>query len=343
MTELTIEKDEEHYFTEFGAIDGTSMITELQNQPTFHAITGIDKFNPNRSPNDSETFMINDRYSSVFQGILSDTGAAGVSTAGIEQTKALQRQLSIEIDESTTGQHRIRFRKGEAVSIGSMKVPTLLGSITFHVVLTKTPFLLCLKDMDALNIKFDNIENVSIQNGKKYPILRKWGHLWLMLDNQQYSIKICHLTEIEVRQIHRRFGHPSVRKLSELLLRAGEDFDAKILHKSSKLCHQCQLYSLSPGRFRFNIRDDIQLNSEIIVDIMYLNNNRPILHVIDTATAFQSARFLKSLDAKTTWGTLRICWIDIYNGPLDLIVHDAGKNFVASEFKQNAKELSINI
>ncbi|KAI0995248.1 hypothetical protein K3495_g12933 [Podosphaera aphanis] len=104
MTELTIEKDKEHYFTEFGAIDGTSMITELQNQSTFHAITGIDKFNPNRSPNDSETFMINDRYSSsVFQGILPGIGAAGVSTAGIEQTKALQRQLSIEIDESTTG------------------------------------------------------------------------------------------------------------------------------------------------------------------------------------------------------------------------------------------------
>ncbi|KAI0998260.1 hypothetical protein K3495_g9936 [Podosphaera aphanis] len=79
MTELTIEKDEEHYFTEFGGIDGTSMITELQNQSKFHAITGIDKFDPNRSPNNIETFMINYRYSSsVFQDILPDTGAAGV-------------------------------------------------------------------------------------------------------------------------------------------------------------------------------------------------------------------------------------------------------------------------
>ncbi|KAI1006957.1 hypothetical protein K3495_g1266 [Podosphaera aphanis] len=328
VTELEIEDVGENYFTEFGPIDGTSVITDLHDQSAFHVITGIDRFDPNRSLDDIETFMLNDCYSSsVFQGIMPDTGAADVLTAGLEQTKALQRQLSISIDKSNTGQHRIRFVKGETVSIGSINVPTPFGLVIFHVVPTKTPFLLCLKDMDALNIKFDNVENVTIQYGKKYP----------------YSITIFHLTETELRRIHRRFGHPSVRKLSDLLLRADEEFDASILHKISKLCHQCQLHGRSPGRFRFNIRDDIQFNSEIVVDVMYLDNNRPVLHVVDTATAFQSARFLKSLDAKTTWDTLRLCWIDIYNGPPDLIVHDAGKNFVASEFKQNAQAPSIDV
>ncbi|KAI0998773.1 hypothetical protein K3495_g9424 [Podosphaera aphanis] len=344
VTELEIEDVGENYFTEFGPINGTSVITDLHDQSAFHVITGIDRFDPNRSLHDTETFMLNDRYSSsVFQGIMPDTGAAGVSTAGLEQTKALQRQLSISIDKSTTGQHRILFGKGETVSIGSINVPTPFGLITFHVVPTKTPFLLCLKDMDALNIKFDNLKNVMIQYGKKYPVVRKLGHPWLLLNNNQYSITFCHLTETELRQIHRRFGHPSVRKLSDLLLRADEEFDASILHKISKLCHQFQLHGRSPGRFRFNIRDDIQFNSEIVVDVMYLDNNRPVLDVVDTATEFQSARFLKSLDAKTTWDTLRLYWIDIYNGPPDFIVHDARKNFVASEFKQNAQALSIDV
>lgn len=32
MTELTVDKDEEHYFTKFGAIDGVSVVTELQDE-----------------------------------------------------------------------------------------------------------------------------------------------------------------------------------------------------------------------------------------------------------------------------------------------------------------------
>src|ERR1700721_2420274 len=39
---------------------------------------------------------------------------------------------------------------------------------------------------------------------------------------------------------------------------------------------------------------------------------------------------------------LRTCWIDTYIGPPDLITHDAGKNFVASEFRQHATSLAIS-
>lgn len=36
-----------------------------------------------------------------------------------------------------------------------------------------------------------------------------------------------------------------------------------------------------------------------------------------------------------------MCWLDVYLGPLDIIVHDAGKNFIASEFQANADMLHI--
>ena len=29
-----------------------------------------------------------------------------------------------------------------------------------------------------------------------------------------------------------------------------------------------------------------------------------------------------------------MCWINIYLGPLDIIVHDIGKNFISKEFRQ---------
>jgi hypothetical protein len=36
-----------------------------------------------------------------------------------------------------------------------------------------------------------------------------------------------------------------------------------------------------------------------------------------------------------------MCWIDIYLGPLDLIISDAGKNFVSKEFKEYANTIGI--
>ena len=38
-----------------------------------------------------------------------------------------------------------------------------------------------------------------------------------------------------------------------------------------------------------------------------------------------------------------MCWINIYLGLLDLITHNAGKNFVSKEFKQYATIIGISI
>ncbi len=43
----------------------------------------------------------------------------------------------------------------------------------------------------------------------------------------------------------------------------------------------------------------------------------------------------------TRWDQLRLCWIDIYFGPPDFITDDAGKQFMAREFKQFAANIGI--
>ncbi|KAI1004025.1 hypothetical protein K3495_g4184 [Podosphaera aphanis] len=68
---------------------------------------------------------------------------------------------------------------------------------------------------------------------------------------------------------------------------------------------------------------------------MYIDGN-PLLHIVDEGTRFQAGRWLRNLTAKHTWDTLRACWIDTYLGPPDLITHNAGKNFVSTEFEQFA-------
>jgi hypothetical protein len=73
---------------------------------------------------------------------------------------------------------------------------------------------------------------------------------------------------------------------------------------------------------------------------MYIEGNR-LLHIIDQATQFQAARWLRNLSTKHTWDTLRECWIDTYLGPPDYIRHDAGTNFTSKEFRQLAATMGI--
>ena len=74
-----------------------------------------------------------------------DSGAAGISLAGEQQVMALQKKdLTVKIDTLAANNNIIRFGKGTATVKGIVRVATLIGTITFHVVPINTPFLLCL-------------------------------------------------------------------------------------------------------------------------------------------------------------------------------------------------------
>ncbi|EPQ64449.1 hypothetical protein BGT96224_A21532 [Blumeria graminis f. sp. tritici 96224] len=115
----------------------------------------------------SEISQINGRYNQDrYKGILIDTGAVKFSTVGKAQYLALHSlDKSVTIDTNNAGQASICFGPGNTIhSIGTATVPTAIGSITFHVVDTATPFLLSLKTIDNLRISFDNIRNVLIKS-----------------------------------------------------------------------------------------------------------------------------------------------------------------------------------
>ncbi|KAI0992585.1 hypothetical protein K3495_g15600, partial [Podosphaera aphanis] len=105
MAEIEMENQEEfeNFFTEFGILNGTATIAILHDQSVLHAISQQNPFDPTVYCNPRETndvFTFNDRYSSDnFQGIMPDSGAAGVSTAGHPQFQALQKLMpSLQLD-----------------------------------------------------------------------------------------------------------------------------------------------------------------------------------------------------------------------------------------------------
>jgi len=333
------------YLTDYGMIDGNNIITILNEQAALHGFTKTDMFKQ-RPLESADQFYFRDRYSSeIFQGIMPDTGAAGVSTAGENQFLALQKKdPTIELDTSTAGEHHIRFGDNPDIrSLGTARIITPFGMVEFQVVPADTPFLFCLGDMDKHGVYFNNVRDVLVHGNREHPVVRRWGHPWLLIDEPERSIAWCHLTETELRQLHRRFGHPAADRLYKILTRAGyDDIDRTTVTKLTKFCHQCQMHSNAPGRFKFTLRDDMEFNYQILADIMFLDE-KPVLHIIDTATSFQAARFLRNMTTKETWDTLRLAWIDTYVGPPDTIVSDAGKNFTSAEFKANARIMAIEV
>ena len=84
------------------------------------------------------------------------------------------------MDKSRAGAVNVQFGIGSTLSIGSLLLDTPIGIIEFYVVEAETPFLLCLEDMDKLNVYFNNLENVLIASTKSVPVVRRFGHLFLL-------------------------------------------------------------------------------------------------------------------------------------------------------------------
>jgi hypothetical protein len=149
---------------------------------------------------------------------------------------------------------------------------------------------------------------ILIQTGMKvinHSVIRRYGHaflLWKILNQCQSLIvefldeNSCYLTEVELRRLHRRFGHLSARRLHQILDRFGHDVEYQAIEHLIKFCHHCQMHEKSSDRFSFIIRDeDIQFNFNILVDILYIEvktggENKPVLHLVDEAIRFQAGR-----------------------------------------------------
>ncbi len=58
--------------------------------------------------------------------------------------------------------NKIKFRKGEAIIKGFVKVLTLISIIKFYVVFINTLFLLYLQDINKIGVRFDNLRNILV-------------------------------------------------------------------------------------------------------------------------------------------------------------------------------------
>ena len=152
--------------------------------------------------------------------------------------------------------------------------------------------------MDRLQVYYNNVTNTLIGPAFTLLVIRRFGHPFLVWREalrtyiqESFDYNPCYLTNTEIHRLHRRFGHPSAEKLYRVLERSGHDVDRQAIDHLTKYCSFCQKYGRSPGRFKFTLREDLDFNHSVYVDIMYINGS-PVLHIIDEATRYQAARWL---------------------------------------------------
>jgi hypothetical protein len=140
-------------------------------------------------------------------------------------------------------------------------------------------------------------------------------------------------------RLHRHLYHPSTGKLLSLLKRAnpglvsGETKD--LLDEIVKACHACQTFSTSPLHFRIRTPEEVVFNQELRIDLMFLEDRKPVLHVVNAGTTFQAAIFLDGEDAASVWNAFLKCWSHALCGhPESLLCHQ-GSVFLSETFSEN--------
>ena len=74
----------------------------------------------------------------------------------------------------------VQFSIKLTLLIGLAKVTTLIGIIKFYIIKVNTPFLLCLADIDHLQVYFNNLENILITPQSKVPVVYHFSHPFLL-------------------------------------------------------------------------------------------------------------------------------------------------------------------
>ena len=297
-------------------------------------------------------FVSTERYiEEKFFGMMIDTEISHYLTIDYEQFLAYSKIIETVINSVKAEAIHVQFDIKSISFINSIIITISIDQIKFHVVRVDTFFLLCLVNLDRLNVYYNNINDILIQAHKQLIIfvICRFEHSFLLWNSvlqnciiEFFSCNMCFLIEIELRKLHKRFNHSSIKKLKNFLKRSSHEIDRSILKQLIKYCDLCQKHIKTSKRFWFILRKNVNFNHSIIIDVMFIKKSS-MFHIIDKNINYQTVKWLKDMSVKHVWNMLRLCWIDVYLRLFDYIHHDADKNFVNRKFRQYCSIMSIII
>lgn len=162
--------------------------------------------------------------------------------------------------------------------------------VSMNIIDEGIPLLLSLADMDHIGLFYNNLQDRLIHpaSGQFVKVTRFHDRLFLTRN----PITSCLFTELELRRLQRRFGHPRPDELYNLLKPSElPDVASKtrqFLEKITRRCKPCQEHAPAPRRFKLTLREEKEFNHTVFVDIFYIEK-KAILHVVDESTRYRVA------------------------------------------------------
>jgi hypothetical protein len=208
-----------------------------------------------------------------------------------------------------------KFSNRTCRSLGSLKfkVPVPKGTLDIYVdvVEQSVPLLLGLDLLDRYWLQLltisNELENISVEwSSWRLPVTRKVGHGFL-----EWDVKNFIYTKSQLVKLHKHLYNYTTCKFLKLLKPATPDLvtpETKILiDEIFKAFHDCQVYS-SGSHLSIRTPEDVILNQELRFYLMFLEDIKPALHVLDAGTTFQATKFIEGEDAKCIWNAFIRCW-----------------------------------
>lgn len=233
-----------------------------------------------------------------------------------------------------------------------IQIPCPTGLLEIHVEIVEIdiPLLFGLDAMDQHRLQVLTVTNelkcvgIGDQLGWSQPVCRRDDHVCFDFTLPTIEQAMFY-TQSQLKRLHRHLYHPSAGKLYNLLKKIdADDLPAdtrETLEQISKLCRTCQQIANKPHRFRIRFPDDIVFNRELRLYLMFLDDRRPVLHVVDAGTTFQAATFLSGEEYTSVWNAFLVCWSRLFVGDPEKIAANAGSCFASAAFMQACRAHDI--
>ncbi len=174
-------------------------------------------------------------------------------------------------------------------------------------------------------------------------LILKMSHLYL-----EWPSNLILYSRSDLIKINGRFAHSTPEKLATLLNRAAAQYfeigTKKLLEDISRRCKACQHMESRLYTFQVTMRDNIQFNHKVIVDISWIEPrpHKPVLHIVHRGTHFSTAKFVSGESAEDAWNTLISCWVSVYAGFPNIMTHDFGICFTSDFFRMHVPNLVLS-
>lgn len=109
----------------------------------------------------------------------------------------------------------------------------------------------------------------------------------------------CFLTESELKKLYKKFDHSTTEQLYVFFVKFEhvKGLNKAILNKLTKYCNHCQRHDKLSEKFKFILKNDIDFNYSIVVDIIFIDN-ASIFYIVDKLIKFQAIKSLSNMTAR---------------------------------------------